>query len=411
MGKLQISEKARIKKGTGKPGTTAGRPASIQRSVTLLFAIACGLSVANVYYAQPLLDVIAEEFAIAPSSVGIVITVTQVCYAAGLFLLVPLGDILNKRLLIPGQMLLSVLALTAISFAPDVSMFFSGIAIVGLLAVVTQTLVAYAATLAAPSERGRTVGIVTGGVVIGILLARSAAGVLTDVAGWRTVYLLSAVCILAIALTLLRIMPQEERKTSFSYFQLLRSVLGMYKEERILRIRSLLCMFIFAAFSILWTSLVLPLSQPPLSLSHSAIGAFGLAGAAGALGATRAGRLADRGYGQITTGIALIMLLFSWLPISYTKHSLAALVAGILLLDMAVQAVHVTNQSMIFNVRPEARSRLTAAYMIFYSIGSSAGSIAATGMYAYAGWNGVCWLGAGVSALALLFWAITRRKC
>ncbi|MCQ6563506.1 MFS transporter [Paenibacillus mendelii] len=386
------------------------QPASMSRNMALLFAVSCGLSVANIYYAQPLLDTIADEFGIAHSSIGIVITITQICYALGLLLLVPLGDILNRRWLIPGQMLLSVLALVGIGLAPTAGMLFTGLAIVGLLAVVTQTMVAYAANLAAPTDRGRTVGLVTSGVVIGILLARTTAGVLTDLAGWRSVYLFSAACMLVISFTLIRTLPLDvQRNVPISYFQLLRSVLVLFREERILRIRSVLGLLIFTAFSILWTSLVLPLSMPPLSLSHSIIGAFGLAGVAGALAATRAGRLADRGLGQKTTGIALLLLLISWLPISYTERSLTALVTGIILLDLAVQAVHVTNQSMILSVRPEARSRLTATYMIFYSIGSATGSIASTSIYKYAGWNGVCLLGAAVSALALLFWGVTRR--
>lgn len=207
------------------------------------------------------------------------------------------------------------------------------------------------------------------------------------------------------------IFDDEKKNTvcdSLSYWQLLRSVLTLFAEERVLRVRAVLALLIFAAFSILWTSLVLPLSAPPFSLSHTAIGAFGLAGAAGALAAARAGRLADRGFGQRTTGIALALLLISWLAIRYGDQSLFPLIIGIILLDLAVQAVHVTNQSMILSIRPEARSRLTAGYMVFYSIGSAAGSIASTSIYAYAGWGGVCWLGAGVSAIALLFWAATR---
>jgi len=382
----------------------------MSRNVALLFAIACGLAVANIYYAQPLLDAISSELDITHSSVGIVITITQVCYALGLVLLVPLGDLLNRRWLIAGQMLVSVLALIAVGTAPTSMVLFIGIASVGLLAVVTQTLVAFAATLAAPAERGRAVGVVTSGIVIGILLARTFAGVLTDIAGWRSVYLASAVLTLIVACVLFRVLPHyEHKRESLSYLQLLRSLLALFAQERILRIRAALCLMIFTAFSILWTPLVLPLSAPPLSLSHTAIGAFGLAGVAGALAATRAGRLADLGLGQRTTGLALILLLISWLPISYTQHSLLALVVGIVLLDLAVQAVHVTNQSMILALRPEARSRLTAGYMIFYSIGSAAGSIASTRIYAYSGWNGVCLLGAIVSALALLFWALTHR--
>lgn len=382
----------------------------MSRSVALLFAIACGLAVANIYYAQPLLDAISQEFGITPSSVGLVITITQVCYALGLLLLVPLGDLLNRRWLIAGQMLISVLALIVVGTAHNSKILFISIAAVGLLAVVTQTLVAFAATLADPAERGRTVGVVTSGIVIGILLARTFAGVLTDIAGWRSVYLVSAGLTLIMAGVLFRVLPKDEpSREALSYLQLLRSLFTLFAQERILRIRAVLALLIFTAFSILWTSLVLPLSAPPLSLSHTAIGAFGLAGVAGALAAARAGRLADRGLGQRTTGAALILLLLSWLPISYTEHSLPSLVAGIILLDLAVQAVHVTNQSMILNLHPEARSRLTAGYMIFYSIGSATGSIASTSIYAYSGWNGVCLLGAIVSALALLFWALTRR--
>jgi predicted MFS family arabinose efflux permease len=282
--------------------------------------------------------------------------------------------------------------------------------VVGLLAVVVQVLVAFAASLAAPADRGRAVGLVTSGVVIGILLARTIAGLLTDLAGWRTVYYVSATLTLLMAGALFRVLPHREKvKASLSYPQLLRSVFALFIQEPILRIRAVIAMLIFTAFSILWTSLVLPLSAPPLSLSHTVIGSFGLAGVAGALAAARAGHLADRGLGQRTTGIALVILLGSWLPIGFTEHSLLALFVGVIALDFAVQAVHVTNQSMILSVRPESRSRLTAGYMIFYSIGSASGSIASTVVFANAGWIGVCLLGASVSAFALLFWALTRH--
>lgn len=386
------------------------RVSSMSRKVSLLFAAACGMSVANIYFAQPLLDQLSSEFGIDHSIIGIVITITQIFYGLGLLLLVPLGDLLNQRFLIIGQMLLSVIVLVIVGTASTSTILFAGMALVGLLAVVTQTLVAFAASMAAPAERGRVVGIVTSGIVIGILLARSFAGILTDVAGWRSVYLVSAALMLFMVCMFFRVLPNVEREVkSLSYPKLIRSVLILFKQERILRIRSVLALLIFADFSILWTSLVLPLSTPPFSLSHSAIGALGLVGVAGALSAARAGKLADRGYGQRTTGIALILLLISWFFISYTEQSLFALVIGIVLLDLAVQAIHVTNQTMILPLRPEARSRLTAGYMVFYSIGSASGSIASTQMYANYGWEGVCLLGASVSALALLFWAMTRR--
>lgn len=386
------------------------RVTSMSRNVSLLFAAACGMSVANIYFAHPLLDQLSSEFDIDYSIIGIVITITQIFYGLGLILLVPLGDFLNQRLLIIGQMLLSIIVLVIVGTASNSTILFAGMALVGLLAVVTQTLVAFAASMAAPADRGRVVGIVTSGIVVGILLARSFAGILTDVAGWRSVYLVSAALMLFMVCMFFRVLPQIERDVkSLSYPQLLKTVFILFKQERILRIRSVLALLIFADFSILWTSLVLPLSTPPLSLSHSVIGALGLVGVAGALSAARAGKLADKGYGQRTTGIALTLLLISWLFISYTEQSLLALVIGIVLLDLAVQAIHVTNQTMILPLRPEARSRLTAGYMVFYSIGSASGSIASTQVYAHYGWIGVCLLGVSVSALALLFWLVTRR--
>ncbi|MGG3504455.1 MFS transporter [Paenibacillus lautus] len=381
----------------------------LTRYVTLLFAIACGMSVANIYFAQPLLDELSNEFNMDYSIIGILITVTQIFYALGLLLLVPLGDLLNQRRLIIAQMAISMAALVIVGTASSDTMLFAGLALVGLLAVVTQTIVAFVATIAAPAERGRAVGMVTSGIVIGILLARTISGVLKDLAGWRSVYLVSAALMLLMVYALYKVLPNVERKVkTLPYSQLLKSVLMLFLQERLLRIRAVLAMLIFTAFSILWTPLVLPLSAPPLSLSHSAIGAFGLVGVVGALAAAKAGKLADRGYGQRTTGIALSLLLLSWLPISYTEQSLFALVIGIILLDLAVQAVHVTNQSMIFILRPQARSRMVAGYMIFYSIGSAAGSIASTHIYAQYGWHGVCLLGASVSAVALIFWVMTK---
>ncbi|EOQ14334.1 MFS transporter [Bacillus sp. WC2507] len=383
---------------------------SMSHALALLFATACGMSVANIYFAQPLLDQLSNEFSINHSIIGVVITVTQIFYGVGLLLLVPLGDLLNQRRLIVGQMLLSTTALVIVGTASSSMVLFVGMALVGLLAVVTQTLVAFAATIASPTERGRVVGIVTSGIVIGILLARTFAGILTDVAGWRSVYLFSAALMLLMVFMFIKMLPNVKREVkSLSYPELIRSVLTLFIQERTLRVRSVLAMLIFADFSILWTSLVLPLSTPPIALSHSAIGAFGLVGVAGALAAARAGTWADQGYGQRTTGIALALLLISWLFISYIEQSLISLVIGIVLLDLAVQAIHVTNQTMILPLHTEARSRLTAGYMVFYSIGSAGGSIASTQIYAHFGWGGVSLLGASVSTFALLFWAMTRR--
>jgi predicted MFS family arabinose efflux permease len=374
--------------------------------------VACGTAVANVYFAQPLLVTLGHDFSIGTATIGAVVTLTQIGYGLGLFFLVPLGDMLDRRRLVVAQLVLLVAALTAVGTAGSAALLLVGLAAVGLLAVVTQTLVAFAASLAPPEERGRVVGLVTSGVVTGILLARTVSGLLADLAGWRSVYLSSAVLTCVLALALHRVLPPARESvtpTARAYGRLLRSTVTLFARERLLRVRALLALLIFAAFSALWSSVALPLSAPPISLSHTEIGAFGLAGAAGALAATTAGRLNDRGLSQRTTGIGLALLTVSWLPLALTRHSLWALAAGVIVLDLAVQAVHVTNQTLIYGLHPEAGSRLIGGYMVFYSIGSAAGAFAATTLYAVAGWTAVCALGAGISLLALLLWAVTRR--
>lgn len=383
----------------------------LKSSVVLLFAIACGLAVGNVYYAQPLLDAMAEAFAMSPATIGIVITLTQIGYGIGLVLLVPLGDLLNRRRLIVTHTLLSAAALLMIALAPSSVWLLLGMTLTGLLAVVTQVLVAYAATLAIPAQRGRVVGVVTSGIVVGILLARTVAGVMADLAGWRAIYLLSAGLTLLMALLLLRVLPKNEAAQPASrYGALIASVFSLFRQEPVLRQRAILALLTFASAMVLWTPMVLPLAAPPLSLSHSEIGLFGLAGAAGALAAARAGHLADRGLGQWVSGLSLLLMLASWLPIALTQSSLWALLLGVITLDLGLQAVHVTSQSMIYSVRPEAQSRLTAGYMLFYSIGSALGSITSTAMYAWAGWTGVCLLGAAINAVALGYWWLTLKS-
>lgn len=379
--------------------------ATLDKGVVLLFAIACGLAVGNVYYAQPLLDAMADAFGLSPGSIGIVMTLTQVGYGLGLLLLVPLGDLLNRRRLIVTQTLLSAATLLMIALASNSAWLLIGVTLTGLLAVVTQVLVAYAATLAVPAQRGKVVGVITSGIVVGILLARTVAGGMADLAGWRSIYLLSAGLTLVMAVLLFRVLPKdEEARPTTRYVALIASVFTLFREEPVLRQRAILALLTFASAMVLWTPMVLPLAAPPLSLSHSEIGLFGLAGAAGALAAARAGHLADRGWGQWVSGLSLLLMLGSWLPIALTQSSLWALLLGVITLDLGLQAVHVTSQSMIYSVRPEAQSRLTAGYMLFYSIGSALGSIASTTMYAWAGWPGVCWLGAAINMIALLYW-------
>ncbi|MBH5337607.1 MFS transporter [Streptomyces pactum] len=389
---------------SARPPAPAGEGAAfvLSRGVVALFAVACGAAVANVYFSQPLLVTIGQDLSMSPALVGAVVTLTHAGYGLGLFLLVPLGDVTDRRRLVVAQLLLLVVALAVVATAPTATVLLAGMAATGLCAVVTQTLVAFATSLAPPAGRGRVVGLVTSGVVVGILLARTASGVLADLAGWRSVYLASASLTAVLALVLYRVLPHHggTPPTPLRYGRLLGSTVALFAREPLLRLRALFGLLVFAAFSTLWSSVALPLSEAPYHLSHSAIGALGLIGAAGALAATAAGRLNDRGLSRQTTGTALALLTVSWLPLAFTRDSFAALIAGVVLLDLAVQAVHVTNQTLIYALHPDAGSRLIGGYMICYAVGSATGAIAATALYAAAGWGAVCALGAGVRGRA-----------
>lgn len=393
---------------SGEEGTAANA-APLSPRILFLFSLTCALAVANVYSAQPLLASMAESLNVLPGSMGAVITATQTGYAVGLIFLVPLGDRVNRKTLVIVQLMLSVLALTAAALAANFTMLLGAMLLVGLMAVVAQLMVAWAATLAAPEQRGKVVGSVTSGIVLGILFARFVSGAIADLAGWRAVYLTAACLLLLISLTLARVMPATTTATArMSYLSLLLSVFRLFITEPQLRKRGILALMIFAAFSMLWTSMVMPLSA--MSLSHTQTGMFGLAGVAGALAASRGGLWADRGIGQRATGLALALLTLSWLPVGLLEIALGWLVLGIIMLDFAVQTVHVINQSLIIAARPDAASRLVGAYMCFYSLGSALGAIAATQLYALWGWHAVCYAGALVSACAFLFWLGSRHS-
>lgn len=382
---------------------------ALSPALTLLLSITCALAVANVYFAQPLLDSMAQSLGVDAGMIGIVVTATQIGYGVGLIFVVPLGDLINRKALILTQVLLSAVALMVVGFAQQWTALLGAMIFVGVMAVVVQVVVAYVAALATPFRRGQAVGTVTSGIVLGILLARFTSGLIADLAGWRAVYFVSAGLMLTLAVVLWRSIPSNSLpRVESSYLTLLLSTVKLFVTEPTLRIRGVFALLIFAAFSVLWTAMVLPLSAPPLSLSHTQIGLFGLAGIAGALAASKAGRWADQGSGQRTTGISLALLALSWVPIAFAETSLLALIVGVVALDFAVQAVHVTNQSLIFAARPDAQSRLVGAYMCFYSLGSALGAVAATQVYALWGWVAVCLLGAAISVVALGFWLWTR---
>lgn len=385
---------------------TNTQTSKLSAGLVIMMSIATGVAVASNYYAQPLLHTIASRFGISNGSAGLIVTVAQLGYALGLVLLVPLADMVERKRLIVVMTLLSACGLLITASAQSMLFVLIGTALTGLFSVVSQVLVPFAATLAAPQERGKVVGHVMTGLLLGILLARTVAGYLSALGGWQTVYWFGAALMILNAIALGRALPRHHQVQHLNYPRLLASILTLFVREPVLRTRALLGALIFAVFSVLWTSISFLLAAAPFNYSDGTIGLFGLVGAAGALAASHAGRLADRGKAGLSTTIGLALLLLSWLPLVFAKSSLAGLIVGILVLDLMVQAVHVTNLSVINHLQPESRNRLTAGYMTCYFIGGACGSLLSTAMYGYAGWFGVSMTGAALSASGLLAWLL-----
>lgn len=385
----------------------------LSRALVLLLAVACGTTVANLYYAQPLLDTIAADLGVSSGLAGLVVTASQLGYAAGLVLLVPLGDLVERRRLVPQLLLATAAGLALCVVAPAFAVLALGIAIVGVTSVATQVLVPLASQLAHPDERGRTVGIVMSGLLIGILVARTVAGVISDLAGWRTVYLVAALAMLVLAATLARLLPSAPPTTSLRYPQLLRSVGTLVRSAPVLRRRMAYGALGMASFSVLWTAIAFLLAGEPYGYGDATIGLFGLAGLFGAGAAQLAGRASDGGRGHAATGACLLTLAAGWALLALGRSSLAALIAGVVLLDFGVQGQHILNQSTIYAALPEARSRVTTAYMTSNFVTGALASATAGFAWQHGGWGAVSALGAGLGVLGLLVWCeetLRRRR-
>ncbi|SFP84871.1 MFS transporter [Amycolatopsis rubida] len=380
-------------------GRTTGR-----RTV---FAAVCAVAVASIYAAQPVLAEIGTDLGLPGTGLGWIVAAGQLGYLAGLAALVPLGDLVDRRKLIAVHLLLTAVGAALAAVATQTWLLLTGLVLAGLFAVVVQTTVAYAAALSTPEERGRTLGVVTSGVVIGILGARVAAGALAELRGWRSVYVALAVLLVTLAGLVLKTMPPDPRPEGTTYRQVLNSLGGLFREPLFLS-RGLIAFFLFASFGALWSGLSLPLAEEPWNLGTAQIGLFGLVGLAGALGAARAGHWADRGRASLVTGGALVLLAVSWLAIG--QPSLWLLGLGVLVLDFAVQAVHVSNQHLLTAAHPDRTSSVIGGYMIFYSLGSALGAAATTAAFARAGWAGSAVLGAAFAGCAFAVWATARRR-
>jgi predicted MFS family arabinose efflux permease len=379
-------------------------------SLVVLFAVACGLAVASLYYAQPLLPQIARAFHVDSGRASLVITAAQIGYGLGLALVVPLGDLLVRRRLVPALLLVSALGLLASAAAPSLPVLMATVGVAGATSVAAQILVPFAATLASDGQRGRVVGTVMSGLLLGILLARTFSGLIAAVAGWRTVFVTAGGLVLVLAVVLRLRLPDEADRPTLRYGQLLASVVHLVRTEPVLRLRAVLGGLVFATFNVVWTSLAFLLAGPPYHYGEAVIGLFGLLGAAGALAASLSGRLADRGLERWVTGGGLVLMTASMVLLGLGRTHLLALLAGIVLIDLAIQSVHVQNQQLIFALDPAARSRLNTAYMVTYFVGGALGSAGTGAAYAAGGWHAVVLLGVGCSGTALVLWGADQLR-
>jgi predicted MFS family arabinose efflux permease len=387
----------------------ASQPPRMARGLVALLAVASGATVANLYYVQPLLNTVAHALRVSDGTAGLLVTCSQVGYVAGLAFLVPLGDIMERRRLIATILLGTAAALAVCAAAPSFGVLAAALLAAGALSVVAQIVVPLASTLAAPDQRGQVVGTVMSGLLVGILSARTLSGLVAQLGGWRLVFALAAVAMLALSLTLARRLPKLPHTEPVRYRAALRSVLTLIAREPVLRQRMALGALGFGCFSVLWTSIAFLLSGAPYRYDEALIGLFGLAGAAGALIAPVAGRLTDQGRGRFALGGFLLALLASWALLALGRTSLLALIAGIVVLDLGVQGAQISNQAAIYRLHAQARSRLTTAYMVSIFLGGIIGSTLSTTLYAAGGWSAVCWLGAGLSVTALLVFGATWR--
>jgi predicted MFS family arabinose efflux permease len=368
--------------------------------------LACAVGVSTLYYNQPLLLEMGQTYGATAGRVGFVAVATQVGYAVGLLMFVPLGDVLERRALMMRMYGAVAVALLLVAMAPNLTWLIAGSAVIGLLASVTHIALPIAPDLAAPGQRGRAIGIVMTGLLLGILLARTFAGWVSGIHGWRYVFVVAAVMNAAFVPLLRRVMPKLPPKQKLGYGEAMRSLWTLWRTQPLLRESCVLGGLVFASFSCFWTTLAFLLDSH-YGLGAGVAGTFGLVGAAGALVAPIAGRLADKRGSRWVAAMGIMLLAGSylllwveeWAGISTLLH-LVALVVGVVVLDMGAQMVQVANQTRIFGLVPSARSRLNTVYMTVYFSGAAVGSALSTIAWVHWRWNGVSFLALGFIGLA-----------
>ncbi len=380
-------------------------------ALTWTFAIACGLCVANIYFAQPLIGPIADALDLHAGLAGLIMTLIQLGYGAGLLLLVPLSDAVENRRLVVAAMGGMVIGLVGIALSNSAATFMAASFLLGVCTVAAQVLVPFASHLAPEATRGKVVGNIMAGLLAGIMLSRPFSSLVASAFGWRAVFGLSAAIVCGLMAVLWRVLPERRPHGSLGYARTMASLPGIVWRTPLLRRRGFYQGMMFAAFQVFWTT-VPPLLAHEFGMGQGGIAAFALAGAAGALAAPMAGRVADRGFTRPATGLAISAGLLSFVlgAVSVHFHSLAGLVVSGIVLDGAVQFCQVLSMRSLFVLAPELRGRLNALFMTFVFLCAAVASGLAAATYTFVGWTGVSLLGGGFIAAALLLFATEARS-
>ncbi|WP_220093841.1 MFS transporter [Gryllotalpicola protaetiae] len=385
-------------------------PASaLTRSLTIVMAITCGLLVANLYFAQAAIGPISAELGIGAGAEGLVVTLIQFGYAAGLLFIATLGDLVENRRVVLVTTAIAVVGLVGVALAPNVATFLAASFVVGVVSVGAQVVLPLATHLAPVEQRGRVIGDVMGGLLAGIMLSRPYANFVTGLLGWRWVFAIAAVLIAALWVVLWFTLPTRKPESGIGYGRLLSSTFGFLGRSRVLQRRALYQALAFGAFNFFWTCAPLML-HGTFEFNQFQIALFALAGAGGALAAPISGRLGDRGHARAVTGVvfALMAAMFLVTDWAVAVQALVPLVGAAVLIDAATQANQVAGQRIIFGIDPEARGRINSAYIFVNFLGGATGSLLAPFVYHVAGWQGVALVGAGVALFVLLVFATER---
>lgn len=371
-------------------------------TITLwIMTIATGLIVANIYYNQPLLGDIAKTFKVSNGTAGHISMITQLGYAAGMFFIAPLADMFKRKRLMMFAFGAMVLALLGAGLSPNIHILLLASFLIGAASLIPQLLVPMAAHLAKPEERGKKIGVVMGGLLIGILLSRTLSGFIGAHFGWRTMFFIAACLMLGIWLLISLFLPEVEPDYNGTYKNLMGSMLHLFKNEPKLRFAALRGALCFACFSAFWTTIVFLLKEN-FGLGSDAAGLFGLVGAFGAIAAGLMGRLSDKMDPFKLSFFTLLLILISFIIFVFSGHSIIGLVIGVIVLDMGVQATHISNQAIIFTLAAEARNRINTIYMVCYFVGGAAGTLLVSSLWSYYHWTGVCITGISLSVIAII---------